>query len=159
MLIYRNRSSEACFEKWRNQVEKFVAFLDILGFKKMVHQRVLKEMAEIMDTFKDAIGVANNIPIPGAPSPVFTEPLVNFVTFSDSVVLYTDGVESHDFFRIVHVVKSLISCSLMYKTPLRGSISHGEFYADKQNNIFFGKALIDAYENEGKTAMGRCIYL
>lgn len=131
-------------------MQRFVAFLDILGFKNLVKQKGISEMIEIMNTFKSAIDVANNVPIPGATTFALTTNLVRFATFSDSIVLYTEGLESHDFFRIVHVTKALISCSLMCKTPLRGAIAHGEFYADEANDIFFGNALIDAYENETK---------
>ena len=44
-----------------------------------------------------------------------------YITFPDSIVLYTDRSESHKFFRIVHVVKLLIGYSLGGRAPLRGS--------------------------------------
>lgn len=127
-------------------MKRFVAFLDILGFKHIVKDREHAELIEIMHTFKSAIKLANSIPII---ADCQKDSLVNCVTFSDSIVLYTDGIESHDFYRLVHVVKILIGCSLGSKTPLRGSISHGDFYADKENEIYVGDALVSAYENEG----------
>lgn len=128
-------------------MKKFVAFLDILGFKHIVKDREHTELIEIMNTFKLAIDMANSIPMPIAPQ---IASLINYVTFSDSIVLYTDGIESHDLYRLVHVVKLLIGCSLVSKTPLRGSIAHGDLHADRQNDIFVGDALVSAYENEGK---------
>ena len=130
-------------------IQRFVAYLDILGFKNLVQQKDGKEVLEIMEVFREAVNFANSIPVPDT-TLSFTTSLIHLAMFSDSVILYTDGIESHDFFRIVHVTKSLIASSLICKAPLRGSIAHGEFYADEKNEIFFGKALLEAYKNEGK---------
>lgn len=129
-------------------MKRFVAFLDILGFKDIVENREHTALIELIKTFKSAVDQSNSLHLTKDLNDKVS--LVNYITFSDSIVLYTDGMESYDFFRLVHAVKILIGCSLGGGTPLRGSIAHGDFYADKTNNIFVGKALVTAYQNEGK---------
>jgi len=128
-------------------MERFVAFLDVLGFSQYVENNDYERVLNALKDLKQFVIYANRIPaIPEFP--IIEGELVHHIIFSDSIVLYTDGKEISDFFRIVHVVKLLIRASLASPTPLRGAISYGEFFAE--DNIFFGKSYIDACKSESK---------
>ncbi len=67
---------------------------------------------------------------------------------SDTFVFYTPDVSRTSFMLVsaaaIHFICRMIRHSSSYMP--RGALGTGQFYADKQNNIFLGSALIDAYE-------------
>lgn len=67
---------------------------------------------------------------------------------SDTFVLYTpdDSIQSFSVISSVAIAfcrRMIMHCS---SYMVRGALGTGQFYADKQNNIFLGSALINAYE-------------
>lgn len=73
---------------------------------------------------------------------------VEFVWFSDSFLIYTTDNSIHSFVAIDSICHWFCYFLITGGTPvpIRGSISCGSFYADKENNLFFGKSLVEAYE-------------
>ena len=126
--------------------ERFIAFFDILGFKNLVTGLKMDIIIERMNELVDIINLSIKNPIRGKNDELPSdEKLLNYIQFSDSVVFYTEGLSANEFSRLLYVSKVFIYFSLLRGLPMRGCISHGEFYVN--NNIFFGKTLIDAYEN------------
>lgn len=126
-----------------NKYERFLAFFDILGFKNLIQNNDLDKVLSLMKEsflpvlkFTNKIYTENGLPL--------SEQLVNYLQFSDSIVFYTEGSLKEEFARLIHVAKVFIYSCLVTGIPVRGSITHGEFY--KENDLFFGKALVEAYE-------------
>lgn len=114
--------------------ERFVAMLDIMGFKKMVESKSSDEIYDLfckVDTNK--IITENNM------GPIWT------MIFSDTIIIVTKSIEKADLFAIT--VASIMYQRLFFDSgyALNGGISMGKVRVDKDKNILFGKPIIDAH--------------
>lgn len=147
---------------------KYVAFLDILGFKDLVlnneHERLI-ELYEIV--FADTVDVAlanGKIIIKKEENKLLYTPdrskiLVNSIIVSDSVILWTDDCSVKSLIDILISTKYLLNHSFVMGFPLRGAMSKGDFSAFTRNNMlsknnsintYLGKALVSAYQLESE---------
>ncbi|WP_322549136.1 hypothetical protein [Flavobacterium psychraquaticum] len=128
--------------------KRFVLFLDILGFQKIIEETEKNEepqnekIEELILALKEMVKTVS--PMPKETSKIVTQ-------FSDSIVVSfkdNDLKESELFFRYVH---RLIIKLAAKKILCRGAVSYGNLYHDK--NFIFGPALVDAYLTESQAAM------
>lgn len=134
--------------------EKFVAFFDILGYKELVQNLSVNELKERMEKVSELVKKY----IYYAELSFECDGEINYVIFSDSIVFYSKDMTANSFKSICMIANSFLFFSILDYMPVRGAISHGEFYIDKEKNIFFGKALVKAYETEGMQKWsGACI--
>lgn len=124
-----------------NEVEcrRFVCYLDILGFKAMVNDdksrnwNLAKRLLSLKHLWLERHSGEN----------------VQWSFFSDAVVLFTidDSRESFE-----HIVSSAVlgvwAALSMPDFALRGSLSIGDYHANPEEKIYFGKALSEAVEFE-----------
>jgi len=133
-------------EAWKPDNNRFVAFIDILGFKDYVikndHITVNQLLKDINSILKTKI---NSDPFNGqnvdndAKNPLF------FTTFSDSIVIFTKDDNFHTFHYFGLVLVSFLKEVFKRKIPLKGAIAHGLITVNKLNNLFHGQPLINAY--------------
>jgi hypothetical protein len=67
---------------------------------------------------------------------------------SDTFVFYTPD-DSRTSFTLISAAAIHFLCRMIRHSPSympRGALGSGQFYADRQDNVFLGSALIDAYE-------------
>ncbi|WP_179857671.1 hypothetical protein [Porphyromonas gingivalis] len=64
--------------------------------------------------------------------------------FSDSILVVDEDTEK-GFNRISKAAAGLMQVSLEHKFPLKGVISKENFTYKEVNQLFFGRALVDAY--------------
>ena len=122
---------------------RYLLYLDILGFKQIVQSRPAREVYDIVDNVLAEFGRRE-------------ERIHDFRTlyFSDTVVFYQQPVGWGRWaFLDVYAIAGLAWSALAaHGIPCRGAISFGEFFVELDSNgrhsIFFGKALIEAYEAE-----------
>lgn len=156
--------------------DRFVAFFDILGFKELVRRQPLADLVAKFRNIYDAVGDATiayestraevisvlNIAdrqdwmVAADPTAVRQEfarsTKLRLLLMSDSVVIYSEPVGRGDenFTRhlssILRVGRVIVARLLAAGLPTRGAISHGEFYANETDQVFVGKALVEAYE-------------
>jgi len=69
---------------------------------------------------------------------------VEFVWFSDTIIFYSTDDSRQSFLAVAGASRSFFDELLDSKIPVRGALAFGDFYADKTNNLFLGKALVDA---------------
>ena len=126
---------------------RYVAFLDILGFKKITTE---KDCAIIKALFNDIELIKFSFDNPLA-NTIFGENLVEDVDFtimSDSIVISTpntyEGLAYLLF--ICATIQSRLFLLPDQMTLLRGGISNGKYF--KLNNLSFGPALTEAYTLE-----------
>jgi hypothetical protein len=82
-------------------------------------------------------------------------PCVQLAWFSDTFLLYTDDRSISSWGELDHLSRWFLYFLIEEQIPGRGAISFGELYADRGDNIFFGQALIEAYEyGEAQDWMG-----
>lgn len=123
--------------------KRLIAFIDILGFKKLCEKKSANEIKSILALFTDTAE--------------WTEKInrdFGIIAFSDTVIIYQIemGMDSTRWSDLIFFVRNIFITMLRHGYPLRCVINFGEFYVDRSNEstreLFWGKALIDAYEAE-----------
>lgn len=114
------------------------AYFDILGFKNKIggykgHLDVFKNLYEkILKKVKE--------------SNAFQPDKVSIHWFSDSFLFYCSDASSSSYACIDLEIRHFFTWALWERWPLRGTLTVGELYVDKAQNIFLGQAIIDAHE-------------
>lgn len=144
-----------------NYKTRYVAFIDILGFKDAVynsHQntdkfREITLALENLSIIKDIVSTtSHSLNTSKIPSEVVWGAWqdIKITTFSDSILI--SAADNH-----VGLMALGAYCCLIYHALFsngffaRGAITKGELF--ESQDIVFGKALIDAYELESKTSI------
>ena len=115
--------------------ECWLAYLDLLGSSHLIESGLWEEVfyiyAESLKHFqRDG----------------FDAHLVFKNSFSDSFVLYTSDETNLSYRAIDSFVRYFIISLINREIPIRGAMSFGQLYSDPENNLFFGKALLEAYQ-------------
>lgn len=150
--------------------KRFVAYLDILGFEKLLERQpspdnIKNYIERLLDAARAFIGCAGSN---GNSSGTRPQKCHAFL-MSDTIVIYSEDESAESFCQIVNAVDMMFQYTLpaslgfekekdggtvivqsLVNRPLRGAISHGEFYANETRNIYFGNAFIDASSWEKK---------
>lgn len=140
-------------EKYVDYKDMYVAFLDILGFKDIIHN---VSCAEIYDIFQQVEETRLLSPITWIDKEK-NEPLdkVKKYIMSDSIVMYIEAKRINALSALIKQCAIMGTVLLKRQHPilLRGGISRGEFY--RKQSIAFGPGLVSAYNLENTTKMPR----
>lgn len=117
---------------------RFVAFLDIMGFKDRVarneHNEILKELEVFQSNISQYVSYHRDAN-------------VQLALFSDSILIYSQNDTSES----LHALADITSHVMMYAIqqgkpiPLKGAIAAGRMTCNQTKQLYFGQALIDAY--------------
>lgn len=124
---------------------RYLLFLDILGFSELVETKSVKEVYAVVDNALQAFGRWEEL-----------NALFKTIYFSDTFVFYQDpkGYGDWAFLDIYAIGGMVLSALLAAGIPARGAISFGEFEVELDSSgrhqVYFGKALIEAYQAEQK---------
>lgn len=125
--------------------EKYIAYLDVLGFKELVGKKRLKEVELYFNTIHDTlreIGQKNSS--------------IQSILISDSTILI--GPDSKESFKVLLGVVQNIQAKLALKNIwIRGAITFGDVYFDDTLNVVVGKGLVDAFLLEQEATYPRVI--
>lgn len=129
----------------------FVAFLDILGFKKIVYNT--KGNSKLLNDLIDALKI--NYKFTKSNQKETTEGKIDIRSyfFSDSFVFMIKEKEKHlpHLFLIIRFLQDRLGENGLC---LRGAITRGEMYwPKKKENILLGLAMIEAYNLESQIAI------
>lgn len=120
----------------RNTEHRFVAFLDIMGFKERVartnHNKLLTQLTKFNKDITSYIGKYQN-----------TE--IQLAQFSDSIVLFSNDVTQRSLRTLAEVTRGIMQTAIKQQIPIKGAIAQGQITCDIPKQLFFGQALIDAY--------------
>lgn len=118
--------------------DRFVAFLDIMGFKDRVarnaHEDVLKELEIFQSNISQYVSYHRDADI-------------QIALFSDSILIYSQD----NTLSSLHALADITSHIMMYAIqqekpiPLKGAIAAGRMTCNQIKQLYFGQALIDAY--------------
>jgi hypothetical protein len=139
---------------WVDTRDRFVAFLDIMGFKERVnrdsHDTIYKDLLSFFEPVEDIekfaqfrIGIGNVAFSGFEPAP---SPVSRAVAFSDSIIIFSGDNTIMSLFILLDQVQKVLDHAMSRNIPLKGAIAFGHQTADFIHSIFFGKPLIDAYE-------------
>lgn len=168
-----------------NLEDRFVAFIDILGFKDIVmNNKHPEKIIAALENAKEKITKRNSDVVTGSNYTLlnneYTEDSLfpdffyagNAVSnldikelqysikgfedlkitwFSDSLIISIKSDKLSNLLFLTEIIKNLQANLFNYKILLRGAITKGEFYHD--DNVGYGKAMIEAYILESKKAI------
>ena len=125
----------------QSKQEKFVLYLDIMGFKERVSTTPIDVLEKELLSFKTKSNQLKPLLMAGDTG----NTLMNMAQFSDSIVLVTQNDTKDDLNRISKAAVILMQIGMKTGFALRGAIAKCEMVFDVENQLFFGKALVDAY--------------
>lgn len=125
----------------------FVAFIDILGFKRIIDNSTCEEVLKLFSNFKTQL---RDIKL-GKDSIVNADD-IKFKTMSDSIVFYIKDDSKNALFALLATCAIFQTNLIKMEKPIlsRGGITHGQFYIN--GDVMFGKALTSAYLLESQNA-------
>lgn len=127
--------------------EKYVAFLDVMGFSNLVNNRgnnydqlesYFTKITEILEKLRD------------------DKAEIQSLLISDSIILIAPKDEQ-GFIQLLWAIRRIQSILLWKKILLRGAVSYGEIYYNDEKNIIVGKGFIRAYLLEQEAVYPRVI--
>jgi len=127
-----------------------VAVCDILGYSDLVMSHSLVELIKfhqknINNIMRSAIQNFGEDTDSPSPTEVFKQNLVGHTVFSDTIILFSLSDDRDGYRNVLNAVYRLISLPMF--TPIyryRVGISYGDFYHDSSNDVYIGKALVEA---------------
>lgn len=129
---------------WKVTDNRFVAFIDILGFKDLVMRKTHEEIYDQLDKISIFKKIIENAAKNGD-SLKESDAEIYSVSFSDSIVMFSknDNVDNFRYFLIA--VRYLFANAMKDGIPMKGSIAYGKISLNKSEQIYFGQPIIDAY--------------
>lgn len=133
--------------------KRTVAFLDILGFRQMVEDTPLPELARRYEQVLDQTAAMNKPFLPGREPTLFPNhppggAWCDRYIFSDSVILVSTSDDEASCAKLITYSWRLTQMLLASGMPVRGAIVYGDIYENLRKNIVLGLALTRAYELE-----------
>ncbi|WP_211090048.1 hypothetical protein [Aeromonas hydrophila] len=136
MVINKMTNSDLC-------EGRYLLFLDILGFSELVETKGVEEIYATIENALNAFGRWEEM-----------NGFFKTIYFSDTFLFYQEEKGYYDsaFLDIYAIGGMVLSALLAAGIPARGAISFGEFEVNfdskKRHQVYFGKALIEAYKAE-----------
>ncbi len=131
----------------RPKQNRYVAYFDMLGFKTAT----LKNSAEAWGALSDlrrCMDEVSGIPIKIKNENVILIDRIKIFILADSVLIFTAEDLEYDLVAILMLTSELFAKALYRCVPLRGAITHGEFFYNLDLSIFGGVPFVCAYELE-----------
>lgn len=153
---------------------KYIAFLDILGFKDLIENNKIEKLEELYDRLQASVMYSFAVSNPEQrlknkknELPSIKETNLNSLVISDSIIIWTDDDSQGSFLELILAVKYFMFFSMQSGFPLRGGISCGELLvkngihekSPKFNSYttILGLSLTRAYILENKSEWSGCV--
>lgn len=124
--------------------DRLVAFIDVLGFKNLVYSKEIEPIERyyefLLSQFAEAAAKRQ----------------LEHLLISDSIVIFCENTKQN-LNTLIKFVALLQYGLLREKIVVRGAISSGQLFADKENSIIVGPGLIKAYSLESIAKYPRVI--
>ncbi len=134
-------------------IRSTVAVCDILGFKRLVMTRPLDQLLERqLSFFRRLLSYSikhENVPdLPPNLIDLRAQNRVGFAMFSDTILIYSKDDDDISCRNVIETVAWIILTNMSTELKIRAGIAYGEFFADPENELYYGPALVEAYELE-----------
>ena len=133
---------------WENDCNRYVGFIDVMGFKEMVARKDHDEVGGMLRQMSFMKNVLQRVvlgPIETHKEVSEREERIKSVTFSDSILFVTKDDSLNDLLALALVLEIFQEAAIQRGAPTKGAISFGRLTADFEESIFYGQPLIDAY--------------
>ena len=119
---------------WKLTDNRFVVFLDILGFKDKVmrqsHKDIYNEMNKISSIIKNLEFVKQRDKLV-----YFNTTDIYVVSFSDSIIIFSKSDRTIDFEFILIALRYIFANCIKSGIPIKGSMAHGLLSVNKSEHI------------------------
>lgn len=135
-------------DQWPVDGNRYVGFMDVMGFKEMVARKTHEEIGAMfhqLSFMKDVLQRVFVSPHQSVTPGTQRKERVRSVTFSDSVLFVTRDDSISDLLVLAGVLAIFQEAAIQRGAPTKGAISFGRLTADFDQSIFYGQPLIDAY--------------
>jgi hypothetical protein len=148
--------------QWVNTCNRFVAFMDIMGFKDRLYRNKHQSVLETMASFHKIIEVIeliakHNFTGEQAPPddlrPLLEKSAVRPVVFSDSLLLVSSDDSDLSAAQLLTFAEIVMAKAALKSIPMKGAVAYGEETADFERSLHFGRPLVDAYELQNELMM------
>ena len=157
------------------QSEKYIAFLDILGFKDLVtnnsHEDLMHKVQNLLIPIIETAlsnGKMKRVQRDGIDISIadVENIKIHSLSISDSIMFWTDDDSLESFIQIVVAVALTLRGGFYCGLPMRGAISMGRLsffnqsYGHTKNNmhsLLMGEGLVSAYSMENKQEWSGCV--
>ena len=117
---------------------RWFSYFDLLGFKKLVQKNHLIEYVltiyeDVLNAIEEKAGAKRKYGI-------------SYSWFSDTFIIYSQSDSDQDFALMEQASRLFFQKLILNRIPVRGAMTVGKLYSQREKNIFLGEALIDAYE-------------
>lgn len=109
--------------EWKITDNRFIAFLDILGFKNLVATKSQEELYEILKYVVNYKEFIKKIDITAEYEPSDLE--IFPIAFSDTIIIITKNDSTAHFDFLSNATGFFIAKLIEYSIPVKGAISHG----------------------------------
>lgn len=128
---------------WEHTNNRFVIFIDIMGFKDFVarhnHEEVYEKMLKL-SSVREIIEKALN----EAMAKEYSNKVYS-TSFSDSIIIFSKSDDLESFKAVSIVASILFSSATINSVPMKGAFAYGKISVNRDKQIYFGQPLIDAY--------------
>ena len=138
-------SNKESKKKWETTDHRFVAFIDILGFKELVMRNTHKDIYTILNKISVTRKFIEKLSDEKDYQEIYFDAEIYSASFSDSIILFTKNDTKENFNLFIFVTNLLFASSINNSIPVKGAIAHGEISVNKSKQIYFGQPIIDAY--------------
>jgi hypothetical protein len=144
-------------EKIENEYtrKRFVAFLDIMGFKNRIQRekpdetlKMFMSLHHTLDNIKAKVEEekSRKHSYLGRYFKNVSYSIIPPISFSDSIILISEDHTYESAQSIIVNSKFIISEALKNGIPMKGAIAYGDMTIDTKEHIYFGQSLVDAIE-------------
>jgi hypothetical protein len=127
-------------QNWPVTCERYVAFIDIMGFKDMVARSSHEEIYDMMKNINKVKRELENVKWTD-----IDDRITKSTFYSDSIIIYSKDNSINSAQNINSTISALTNDLLASGIPHKGAIAFGKMTRDERRSIFFGQPLIDAY--------------
>lgn len=126
--------------------ERFVAFIDVLGFSEMVYRDKIHEIEGYFTTIQTTLNAM-----------IKDGSVLEYLAISDSIIIFTPDSKINSFISLVSNIKMIQILLAQKGFWVRGGVAIGDACYLKNENIIFGKGYIDAFNLEKEAIFPRVI--
>lgn len=144
---------------WEPTAERYVAFLDIMGFKDRVwrklHTDVVHDLDLLVPTVKKLKAKAEqSLKMAKMGTARYkVSMIVRPLMFSDSILLVSGDDTWESAYAMFDAIQRIMLQGMDNDIPIKGALACGEETADFTKSLHFGRPLIDAYELQDELQM------
>jgi hypothetical protein len=125
---------------------RFVAHVDILGMSAIVEKSTDEAWGMLSDLVATRDRVRNSaIEFLQTKEMVYMSSATQAVTFSDTIIFFTEGASDTELRSLVILVTELLHKAMCNCVPVRIGLALGRFLFDIDQSMYAGPALIEAY--------------